>query len=137
MTVTTANRTTQSTTRPSNALLLMPRLLLNGEAAVFFLGAIALYIHQGGSLLLFAVLILAPDLGMLGYLANPRVGSVVYNTIHFYLLPAVVIVVSMAADSALGLQIGLIWFAHISMDRIVGYGLKYPTAFKDTHLQHV
>ena len=118
-------------------LMLMPRRLLTGEAAVFFLSAVALYIQQGGSLILFIVLILAPDLGMLGYLANARVGSVMYNTIHFYLLPVALIGLSLAAGSTIGVQIGLIWFAHISMDRIVGYGLKYPTVFKDTHLQHV
>jgi hypothetical protein len=28
----------------------------------------------------------------------------------------------------------LIWTAHIAMDRALGYGLKYPTAFKSTHL---
>ena len=131
------NQPVQPTTTSTNPLMVMQRLLLNGEAAVFFFGAIALYINQGGSLLMFVVLILAPDLGMLGYLANPRIGSVVYNTIHFYLLPMALIVLSLAAGSTLGTQIGLIWFAHISMDRIVGYGLKYPTVFKDTHLQHV
>ena len=118
-------------------LMLMPRLLLNAEAAVFFFAAVALYINQGGSLILFVLLILAPDLGMLGYLVNVRVGSVVYNMIHFYLLPVALFVLCLAAGSALGIQIALIWFAHISMDRIVGYGLKYPTVFKDTHLQHV
>ena len=121
----------------NDLLMLMPRRLLNGEAAVFFLSAVALYVQQGGSLILFVVLILAPDLGMLGYLANARVGSVVYNTIHFYLLPVALIGLSLAASSTIGVQIGLIWFAHISMDRIADYGLKYPTVFKDTHLQHV
>ena len=127
----------QPTAARRQPLMLMPRLILNAEAAVFFFGAIALYIHQGGSLLLFVLLILAPDLGMLGYLLNARVGSVLYNTIHFYLLPVVLFVLCLAAGSALGMQIALIWFTHISMDRIAGYGLKYPTVFKDTHLQHV
>ena len=31
----------------------------------------------------------------------------------------------------------LIWLAHIGFDRTLGYGLKCPTAFKDTHLQRV
>jgi Domain of unknown function (DUF4260) len=35
------------------------------------------------------------------------------------------------------MAVALIWFAHIGMDRTVGYGLKYPTSFKDTHLQRV
>jgi len=127
----------QTVTPTNDALMFMPRRLLNGEAAVFFFSAIALYVHQGGSLLLFVLLIFAPDLGMLGYLANPRLGSVIYNTIHFYLLPVALLVVCVAAESSIGVQIALIWFTHISMDRVVGYGLKYPTMFKDTHLQHV
>jgi hypothetical protein len=31
----------------------------------------------------------------------------------------------------------LIWIAHIGVDRALGYGLKYPSSFKDTHLQRV
>jgi hypothetical protein len=30
--------------------------------------------------------------------------------------------------------VGLIWLAHIGMDRMAGYGLKYPDAFRHTHL---
>ncbi|RKQ33951.1 DUF4260 family protein [Oceanobacillus halophilus] len=33
--------------------------------------------------------------------------------------------------------VGLIWTAHIGMDRMIGFGLKYPTAFKDTHIQRI
>ncbi len=28
----------------------------------------------------------------------------------------------------------VIWFAHLGFDRLLGYGLKYPTTFGDTHL---
>ncbi|KKB35215.1 hypothetical protein QY97_01956 [Bacillus thermotolerans] len=35
------------------------------------------------------------------------------------------------------LAVGLIWSAHIGMDRAIGYGLKYSTHFKDTHLNRV
>ena len=31
----------------------------------------------------------------------------------------------------------LIWTAHIGIDRLLAFGLKYPTHFSDTHLQHV
>jgi hypothetical protein len=39
--------------------------------------------------------------------------------------------------SSLALVVALVWFAHIGMDRLVGYGLKYPTESKDTHLGRV
>ena len=41
------------------------------------------------------------------------------------------------ADSETAAKVALIWLAHIGMDRLLGYGLKYPSAFKDTHLQRV
>jgi hypothetical protein len=115
----------------------LPAMLLRLEGATFFLGAIALYASHGGSGLLFVLLILAPDLSMLGYLANPRLGSYTYNAAHFYAMPALLAALALAVQWPLGVQLALIWFAHISMDRMVGYGLKYPTDFKDTHLQRV
>ena len=49
--------------------------LLRLEGLVLFVGAIALYAVGGGNWLLFVVLLLAPDLGMLGYIVNVRVGA--------------------------------------------------------------
>ena len=43
----------------------------------------------------------------------------------------------MVAGSGLAIQLALIWLSHIGIDRAIGYGLKYPSAFKDTHLQRV
>ena len=117
--------------------LSMPGFFLRAEALVIFLGAIALYAHQGYSGIAFVVLLLVPDVSMVGYLVNVRMGSVIYNVVHVNVLPAILITVSLALNSPVGIQIALIWFAHIHMDRIVGYGLKYPTFFQDTHLQHV
>jgi hypothetical protein len=63
--------------------------------------------------------------------------SVTYNAAHTYVVPLALGALALAGQWPLGVQLALIWFAHISMDRMVGYGLKYPTAFKDTHLQRV
>ncbi len=127
------NRTLNRT----EALLSRPSVLLRLEGVVVFFGAIALYISQGASGLLFGLLFFAPDLSMLGYGINPRVGSFTYNAVHNYALPAILMASALAAGWTIGVQIALIWFAHIGMDRILGFGLKYPTAFKDTHLQRV
>ena len=78
-----------------------------------------------------------PDLSMVGYLAGPRIGSVVYNLAHIYLWPLALIALASFTSSTLIMQLALIWSAHIGMDRMLGYGLKYPTAFKDTHLQRL
>lgn len=110
---------------------------LRFEGLVLLVGSVAAYVHLRGSGLLFVVLLFAPDLAMLGYLVNVRVGALVYNLAHHYAVPLILIAVGLAAGIEALLLVGLIWSAHISMDRAVGYGLKYPTAFKDTHLQRV
>jgi hypothetical protein len=126
-------------TKPTAAIstISMPALLIKIESAAVAIGAIAFFIHLGGSGLLFVLLILAPDLSMIGYAANPRTGSVVYNIVHTYVVPAVLTVIALMTGSELLLQIALIWFVHIGADRLLGFGLKYPTEFKDTHLQHI
>jgi len=43
--------------------------------AAIFAAAIALYFYHGGGGVILLVLLFAPDLSMLGYLVNPRVGS--------------------------------------------------------------
>jgi hypothetical protein len=122
-------------TKPLN--LTMPNLFLRLEGAAIFIGAIAAYVQQAGSGLLFIVLLLAPDLGMLGYLINPQIGAAIYNGAHLIAFPLVLIGIGTVGSVPLATQIGLIWIAHIGMDRIAGYGFKYASAFKDTHLQKV
>ncbi len=125
----------QSRTTPG--ALSMPGALLRLEGVVMLAGAIAFYVALHGSGWLFAALLFAPDLSMLGYLANPRIGSVIYNAIHILLLPAALLAIALLTHSDMAVQIALIWLAHIGMDRTLGFGIKYPTFFADTHLQHV
>lgn len=115
----------------------LPRALLHAEGATLLGLAILLYARNGQSWWLFAVLLLAPDIGMLGYLAGTRVGAAVYNAFHAYPAPGVLAAAGVLTDRPLAVTLALIWFAHIGMDRLFGYGLKYPTHFKDTHLSHV
>jgi hypothetical protein len=108
--------------------------LLRAEGlAVAFLSAI-LYARTGSSWWLFAALWLLPDLSMLGYLAGPRWGALCYNAIHSYLLPAGLATVALLLHRNALLPFALIWFNHIGVDRLCGYGLKYSTGFGDTHL---
>jgi hypothetical protein len=115
----------------------VPRTLLRLEGLAVFGAALALYADGDRSWWLFLVLALAPDLGMLGYLAGPRVGAAGYDATHFEALPVALGVVGVLADIEAAIAVALIWIAHIGIDRALGYGLKYPTAFKDTHLQRV
>ncbi|MBA2694130.1 MAG: DUF4260 domain-containing protein [Rubrobacter sp.] len=110
---------------------------LRVEGGALFLASVALYGANGGGWLLFVVLLLAPDLSMLGYLAGVRTGAAVYNVFHAYPLPAALALYGVFTSGGVALSLALIWLAHIGVDRMVGYGLKYPTDFKDTHLNRV
>lgn len=101
------------------------------------MAAITGYIFAGGSWQLFLLLILAPDLAMIGYLAGPAVGAILYNAFHVLVWPAVLFVAGLYADSAIAVQVAAIWTAHIAMDRALGYGLKLTSGFSDTHLGRI
>ena len=117
--------------------LTQPKTLLHIEGAVILAVSILLYWGSDGSWWLFLLLLFAPDLSMVGYLTGPRIGAMIYNTFHNYLLPALLAGIGWLIASGLLLHLALIWFAHIGLDRLLGYGLKYTTDFKDTHLNHL
>lgn len=106
------------------------------EGAAVLAAALVAYAWLGASWLLFAGLLLLPDLGMLGYLAGPRVGAITYNLVHMYAGPAVAVLAGVAGVTW-ALPVGVIWLAHIGMDRALGYGLKLPSGFKDTHMGRI
>jgi hypothetical protein len=104
--------------------------------AVLALSAV-LYGKHGFSWGWFVLLLTWPDLSALGYLAGKKTGAAVYNLFHTYSLPAALLAAGWVWNQDLCLMVGLIWTAHIGMDRMLGFGLKYPSDFKDTHLQRV
>jgi hypothetical protein len=114
-----------------------PRVLLRAEGLAVAVAAIALYFHADYPWWLLVALVLAPDLSMVGYLGGPNVGAMAYDAAHTYVLPIVLVAAGILIDARIPIELGLIWFAHIGVDRAIGYGLKYPTGFKDTHLQRV
>ena len=83
---------------------------------------------------LFALLILAPDIAFLAYLAGPRFGAFGYNVLHTYFAPAALYAAALLLKLPEMIPFALIWSAHIGMDRMLGYGLKYATSFGSTHL---
>ena len=127
LTHTSLEKTTRSA--PANLLIV--------EAVAAFVAALFIYQSQGFSWLVFALCILIPDFSMIGYAVNKRIGSHLYNLAHTYTLPIVLGISGLMVGNEIVIQIALIWFAHIGMDRAIGYGLKYATDFKDTHLSRV
>jgi hypothetical protein len=99
--------------------------------------AIVAYAAIGGTWLLFFGLILAPDLSMLGYLAGPRVGAIAYNIFHILVWPALLFVAGIFLQQGLPVELAAIWTAHIALDRALGYGLKLPEGFSETHLGRI
>ena len=115
----------------------LPRILLHLEGAAVLISAIVLYAMLGQPWWLFVVLFFAPDLAILPYAISPRWGRIIYNLLHQYVLPLALIVAGQVFGLPLIQALGLIWAAHIGMDRAVGYGLKYADSFKSTHLSRV
>jgi hypothetical protein len=120
---------------PESAAVGAPVLsLLRLEGLAMAAIAAVLYARTGSSWWLFAALWLAPDLSMLGYLAGPNWGARIYNAIHSYLTPATLAVSALLLHAPVLLPFALIWINHIGVDRLLGYGLKYPAGFDRTHL---
>jgi hypothetical protein len=71
---------------------------------------------------------------MIGYAVSVRLGAKTYNAVHTYVGPLLSAAYAFGLDHQTGLKLSLIWIAHIGLDRMFGFGLKYPTRFKDTHL---
>jgi len=111
--------------------------LLRIEGFAALIAAIALYWYAGFGWMMFALLFLAPDVFMVGYLKNERLGAAVYNIGHTYVAPFLFFAVSTGLNWRVGLAVAFVWAAHIGMDRALGFGLKQSTSFKDTHLGRI
>jgi hypothetical protein len=111
-----------------------PKIILQLEAAGVLVAAVIAYAWNGRGWLMFALLFLVPDISMLGYLGGRRLGAGIYNLAHTYVLPAALAAYGLYQSQPLALDLALIWIAHIGFDRLLGFGLKYETAFRHTHL---
>lgn len=117
--------------------LLDPVVLQRIEGGVMLVLSLLLYAKLGDSWLLFALLILAPDLFMVGYLRGPRAGAALYNLAHTWLLPGILAVAGILGGVEPAAALAVIWLGHIGADRLMGYGLKFQTSFQDTHLGRI
>jgi uncharacterized protein DUF4260 len=111
--------------------------ILRAEALALFVAGVLLYLQLNGHGLWLLPLLLAPDLSMLGYLGGPALGAVTYNLAHNLVSALALVAIGwFAAIPALALA-GAVLVAHVGMDRSLGYGLKLPTDFRDTHLGRI
>ena len=114
-----------------------PERILRAEAVAFFLAGCAIWLLAGGSPIVLLPALLVPDLSMVGYLAGPRVGAVTYNLFHTWVLAAILFAIGVLAAQPVAILAGAIVLAHVGADRALGYGLKLPTDFRDTHLGRI
>jgi hypothetical protein len=114
-----------------------PKILLHLEGLAVLIAATLVYARSGHDWRWFWLTFLVPDVALFGYLAGNRVGAACYNAVHTYVAPLLLAALLVATGGPAHLWITWVWSAHIGMDRLLGYGLKYGSAARDTHLSRV
>jgi hypothetical protein len=122
---------------PLAAVAGAPRAWLRLEGLAALAAGAALFIAAGGPWLLLLPLLLVVDVSMAGYLAGPRPGAALYNLAHNQAVGLAVLGAGAVTGVTPLVLAGAILLAHSGMDRLAGYGLKYPTSFGDTHLGRI
>lgn len=113
------------------------RILLKLEEVGMFIFGIVLLRNWGLEWWLLLILFFAPDLGAVGYLAGPRIGAITYNVLHHKGVALALYLLGVVISQPNLILAGAIIFTHSSFDRILGYGLKYPDSFQNTHLGRI
>jgi hypothetical protein len=114
-----------------------PKLILRLEGLVLFAASLAAFLYLKQSVWIFAGLFLVPDLSMAAYLAGQKPGAIVYNIFHTTVGPLLLAIYGVLSGELFAQVLASIWLAHIGIDRAIGYGLKYPSDFCDTHLGRI
>jgi 1,4-dihydroxy-2-naphthoate octaprenyltransferase len=108
--------------------------LLGGVAAVLAIGVVVMQHASWWQLLVLAI---APDVALLfgasrdlerGQL-HPRAVPL-YNAVHRFWVPAILIVVGVLLRDIGWMAGGLAWAAHIAFDRSLGFGLRTKEGFQ-------
>jgi Domain of unknown function (DUF4260) len=82
----------------------------------------------------YLIILLGPDISMLGYFAGNKAGAACYNLFHHKGIAVAIFVAGLILPNVFIQLIGIVLFGHSSMDRTFGYGLKTGEGFKYTHL---
>ena len=113
------------------------RRWLRAEGMAALVGGLWGWLALGAPWPLFVVLLLVPDVSMVGYLKGTHAGAISYNIVHNWATGGLVLGLGAALAAPALVFAGIILIAHVGMDRLFGYGLKYPTSFQDTHLGRI
>src|SRR5437899_490974 len=107
----------------------IPCRWLRVEGATLLVGSLVAFATTGQAWWLVPLTLLLPDLLMVGYLGGTRLGAATYNLAHATPLPAALLWLGWYRGSSIAVALALVWLAHIGMDRVLGYGLKYDDHF--------
>jgi len=114
----------------------MKKIIQLEELAMFGISIYALYFLKA-EWWMYPLLLLGPDVSMLGYVAGNKTGAISYNLFHHKAIAIILFLIGFI-NHRYSLEItGLILFGHSSMDRMLSYGLKYFTGFQFTHLGQI
>lgn len=111
----------------------MKNILKLEELAMFGLCTWALY-SLNVEWWYYLLLLLGPDIGLIGYAAGNKIGAFIYNLFHHKGVAVVLFITGLLLPDRMIEITGIILFGHSSMDRMFGYGLKLKEGFKYTHL---
>jgi Domain of unknown function (DUF4260) len=111
--------------------------ILRAEAAALFVAGVLAYLQLNGHPLWLLPLLLVPDVSMIGYVRGPALGAITYNLVHNLAIALLLLAIGWLAAMAPLALVGALLVAHVGMDRSLGYGLKLPTDFRDTHLGRI
>lgn len=114
-----------------------PKLILRLEGVALFAAGLAAFFYFRQSVWIFAGLILVPDLSMAAYFAGPKPGAIAYNIFHTTIGPLLLAIYGILFGELFAQVLASIWLSHIGLDRAIGYGLKYTSDFRDTHLGRI
>jgi hypothetical protein len=103
------------------------------ELAMFGLSVWALYFLDA-EWWYYPLLLLGPDISMIGYATGNKIGAFLYNLFHHKGVAIIIFILGVLLPDMTIQLIGIILFGHSSMDRMFGYGLKLKEGFKSTHL---
>jgi hypothetical protein len=129
-----ATPATTTAARPTQVAPVSTRTWLRLEGVAAFAAGLAIFGALDGPWLAVIPLLLVPDVSMAGYLRDPRLGAFTYNLVHNWAVGIVVLGIGIWTTSTAVTLAGAILIAHVGMDRALGYGLKLPTSFHETHL---
>ena len=132
-----ADETLATSHQSDGADLAWIRPWLRAEGLATFAAGLAGFLLLGLPWWAFLLLLIVPDVSMAGYLRGPRLGAIAYNVAHDLATGLAIAGLGLALGSTAVAAIGAVLIAHSGMDRIMGYGLKLPGSFQDTHLGRI